>query len=255
MGEATSAVQVQDRKIIGVAAPLHARPRACRPRRGAADVDRGPPAGGVAGGRQGALADPARGPAARAETSAACSRCCRPWHTWYARDDFEAHVQEAVSRSRPGGPPRPSTDRSGHRARMECDRARRAPGVAGAALPRLPRGRSTCPRTRRASVVRIASATARARRPPARELIRSSTRVASNPAPDPFDDDPVREGHLVTESEQLVLKSCAWRVLGPFQGGRRERAGDLDRRGRRRHLRAPRLRAGAERVRLQVERR
>ncbi|MGE0871524.1 MAG: PPC domain-containing protein [Kofleriaceae bacterium] len=40
-----------------------------------------------------------------------------------------------------------------------------------------------------------------------------------DPAPDPFDDDPMREGLPVTNTEDLDLAGCEWKVLGPFQAG------------------------------------
>ena len=217
MGEATSAVQVQDRKIIGVAAPytpdlgLAARDEELRT--------------SIAARRQAAwqvvgkvLAPIPLGDPRLAPNFGGVQPELPAWHTWYARDDFERTFKKLY---RDLGP-------VGRRARAPIDPA---VGLAwnATALDELPEW----PEQRYLDYLatidmpELASGVGGAHRvgysPGAMEhLIASYQKQYAcrvDPAPDPFDDDPVREGHLVTESEQLVLKSCAWRVLGPFQAG------------------------------------
>ena len=216
LGEVTSEVQVQDRKIIGVAAPyvadlaLAARDEALRT--------------SIAARRQAAwqVVERVLTPVPLAEPQLAGSFGGQPtipaWHTWYGRDDFERVFKKLY---RDLGP-------TGRRARAPID-----PQVGLAwnvdaldEIPEWPEQRyldylAAIDTQEEANgvgnVSRVGYSPAATAHLLASYERQHACRLAA--APDPFDPSPVREGQQVTQRASLELAACAWRVLGPFQAG------------------------------------
>ena len=217
LGMAASNVAVQDRKVIGVAAPyaadlgLAAREEELRT--------------SIAARREVAwqvvervlhpvpLGDPRLAPnfgGVQPEIPA--------WHTWYGRDDFERTFKKLY---RDLGP-------TGRRARAPIDAAAGLAwnAVALDELPEWPEQRYLdylAAIDTSDEVDGVGNASRVGYSPGAvSHLIQSyakeyQCRLA--PAPDPFATDPMREGQMVTQTEQLALDGCGWQVLGPFQAG------------------------------------
>jgi hypothetical protein len=143
------------------------------------------------------------------------------WHTWFARDDFERVFKKLY---RDLGP-------MGRRARAPLD----APTIDAGfdwnthaldALPDWPEQRYLDYLAQIDTLDKaagIAGANRVGYSPGAmRQLIHSygkqyACRIA--PPPDPFDQDPMRVGVPVKQVEKLVLDGCAWQTLGPYIAG------------------------------------
>ncbi|MBA3456477.1 MAG: PPC domain-containing protein, partial [Deltaproteobacteria bacterium] len=217
MGEATSAVQIQDRKVIGVAAPY-------TPDLGLAPRDEELRTS-IAARRQAAwqvvgkvLRPIPLGDTRLAQSFGGVQPTVPAWHTWYARDDFERTFKKLY---RDLGP-------AGRQARAPIDANAGLAWNANALdeLPEWPEQRyldylATIDNPERAAGVGGAHRVGYSPGATAHLLESYPKQYACriDPAPDPFDDDPLREGQMVTQSEQLELKNCGWRVLGPFLAG------------------------------------
>ena len=143
------------------------------------------------------------------------------WHTWFARDDFERVFKKLY---RDLGP-------AGRHARADLDASTIDAGFAWNthALDELP----DWPEQRyldylaQIDTLDKASGIAGANRVgyspgSMRQLIHSyvkqdACRLA--PAPDPFETDPMRPGMFVTQVEKLALDGCQWHTLGPYIAG------------------------------------
>ncbi|MGE0395853.1 MAG: PPC domain-containing protein [Kofleriaceae bacterium] len=217
MGEVSSASLIQDRRVVGEAAPytpdlgLAARDEELRTsiasRRAAAwDVV------------QKVLAPVPLGDPRLASSFGGTQPTVPAWATWYARDDFERifkHLYEGL------GP-------AGRAARAAIDPASGFAwnAVALDDVPEWPEQRyldylATIDSPELAQG--LTNATRVGYSPGAlKHLLSSYERLHQcrlNPAPEPFDASEMREGQATTASEQLALDKCAWRVLGPFQAG------------------------------------
>jgi hypothetical protein len=215
MGAATSAVQIQDRKVIGVAAPY-------TPDLGLASRE-DELRYSIAARRQAAwqvvgkvLTPVPLGDSRLASNFGGSQPAVPTWHTWYARDDFERTFKKLY---RDLGP-------TGRRARAPID------PVAGLAwnataldeLPEWPEQRyldylATIDSAEKTNGVGGAHRVGYSPGATA-HLLKSyqkqhACRIAA--APDPFAGEAMREGQMITQSEQLALEKCQWRVLGPFQ--------------------------------------
>lgn len=217
LGTRTSAATVEDRKVIGLAAPyvpdlgLAARDgelaRSIAQRRAAAwqivervvrPVPLGEPAlAGSFGGDQPAL------PA---------------WHTWYARDDFERVFKRLFRDLGPEGraaraPIDPAAGLAWNATALDEDPAwpeqRYLDYLAAIDTPEEANG--------------VGGASRVGYSPGALgHLLRSYVDLdacRSAPEPAPFERDPVRVGQPVTQREALDVEGCGLRVLGPFQAG------------------------------------
>ncbi len=215
-GTRSSAVVVQDRKIVGPAAPytpdlgLAARDEELRT--------------SIKARREAAwkIVERVLTPVPLGEPRLADAFGSQPtipaWHTWYARDDFERIFKKLY---RDLGP-------TGRAARAPIDPAA---GFAwnATALDDL----SEWPEQRYLDYLdgidtpEEAAGAGNASRvtysPGAMAHLLSSYEkqhaCRTNPEPDAFDDDPVRAGQPVTHAEALALDACGWRVLGPFMAG------------------------------------
>lgn len=218
LGQTASAVQIQDRKVLGLAAPytpdlgLAARDEELRT--------------SIAARRQAAwqVVERALQPVPLGDPQLAANfggtqPTIPAWHTWYARDDFDRVFKKLY---RDLGP-------AARRARAAIDPAA---GLAWnpTALDELP---VEWPEQRyldylsmidtQEEAAGVGNASRVAYSPGALSHLLASYAqqyaCRTDPAPDPFDDDPVREGQPVTQREAMTLETCAWRVLGPFQAG------------------------------------
>ncbi|MDB4958401.1 MAG: hypothetical protein JWO36_5970 [Myxococcales bacterium] len=214
-----SAATVQDRKVIGPAAPYDA------------DFSLGPREDelrtSIAARRAAAWQVVARvlHPVPLGEPALAQTFGGQPtvpaWHTWYGRDDFERVFKKLY---RDLGP-------AGRRARARLDAQAIDAGFdwnthALDGLPDWPEQRyldylaqiDTLPKA-----AGIAGANRVGYSPSAmRQLIHSygkqyACRLA--PSPEPFDTDPMRAGTQQKQVEQLSIESCQWRTLGPYVAG------------------------------------
>jgi hypothetical protein len=216
-GSTTSAATVQDRRILGPAAPYAPDP-------GLAMRD-AELRGSIAARRQAAwevarrvlapvpLAEPRL-----AERFGGEQPLIPAWHTWYARDDFERVFKKLYR----------DLGVEGRRMRSPID-----PGAGLAwnatALDELP----SWPEERYLDYLAeidtleeahgVGNISRNGYSPGAMaHLLRSYVELHAcrlEPPPDPYDDDPVREGLPVTAREQLEVAECGWQVLGPFQAG------------------------------------
>ena len=140
------------------------------------------------------------------------------WHTWYARDDFERVFKKIY---RDLGP-------TGRRARAPVDAAA---GLAWNAIaldtdPAWPEQRylDYLAAIDTADEVDGVGGASRVGYSPGAlgHLLESYARLHRcrlEPAPDPYARQPMREGRLVTETRTADVGACEWRVLGPFQAG------------------------------------
>ncbi|MGE0547951.1 MAG: PPC domain-containing protein [Kofleriaceae bacterium] len=213
----SSAVQVQDRKIIGVAAPYTAD-------LGFATRDEEFRTS-IAARRQAAwqVVERVLQPIPLAEPELASHFGGQPeipaWHTWYGRDDFDRMFKKLY---RDLGP-------TGRAARSPID-AQAGFAWNANALDELD---AEWPEQRYLDYLAVIDSQIEANgvggisrvgySPGALgHLLESYQKQYScriDPAPDPFDDDPMREGLPVTNTESLELAGCEWKVLGPFQAG------------------------------------
>lgn len=216
LGEVTSAVTVQDRKAIGLAAPyaadlgLAAREDELRTsiaaRRAVAwqAVERAlTPV---------PLGDPGLAAAFGGQPSVPA------WHTWYGRDDFERVFKKLYR----------DLGTAGRQARAPIDaQAGLAWNVdALSELPEWPEQRyldylAAVDTQEEAGGLGGVSRVAYSPGALAHLLTsyRQQAACRTAPEPDPFDPSPARTGQLVTHAEHLALGACEWRALGPFQAG------------------------------------
>jgi hypothetical protein len=216
LGQVTSAVQIQDRKIIGAAAPyaadlgLAARDEELRT--------------SIAARRQAAwqVVERVLTPVPLAEPRLAQTFGGQPsipaWHTWYGRDDFERVFKQL------------------YRDLGSAGRAVRAPIDAQAGLawnvtaldgvPEWPEQRyldylAQLDTQEEAQGIGNASRVGYSPAATAHLLTSYAKQYACRLAatPDPFDPSAMRAGQPVTQREDLALASCEWRLLGPFQAG------------------------------------
>jgi len=216
-GEATSAATVQDRKIIGAAAPytpdlgLAARDAELR----ASIAARRQVAWEVV---QRVLRPVPLGEPRLAERFGGLQPTLPAWHTWYARDDFERVFKKLYRDLGPEG--------RRVRAPIDPDAGLAWNATALDDLPAWPEERyleylAAIDTAEEAHGVGSISRNGYSPGSMA-HLLRSYVKQHAcrlEPPPAPFDDDPVREGQPVTAREQLALAPCGWQVLGPFQAG------------------------------------
>lgn len=217
LAETQANVQVQDRKIIGLAAPydadlgLAARDEELRTsiaaRRAAAwqVVER-------------VLHPVPLGDPKLAQNFGGTQPVIPAWHTWYARDDFERTFKKLY---RDLGP-------AGRAVRAPIDAAAGFAWNANALdeLPEWPEQRYLdylAAIDTSEEVDGVGNASRVGYSPGAlTHLIQSyakeyACRLA--PAPDPFAPDAMRAGQMITQTEKLALDDCGWQVLGPFEAG------------------------------------
>ncbi|MDX2092044.1 MAG: PPC domain-containing protein [Kofleriaceae bacterium] len=216
VGMTTSAVQIQDRKAIGLAAPytpdlgLAARDEELRT--------------SIAKRREAAwgIVQKVLTPVPLGDPELATSFGSQPeipaWHTWYGKDDFERVFKHLY---RELGP-------EGRRARAPLDPAA---GLAWGVhaldeIPEWPEQRyldylATIDTQTKANGLggssRVGYSTGAIS-----HLIKSyeqqhACRLAAEP--DPFAPTEVREGQPVTQSDAMEVAKCGWQLLGPFQAG------------------------------------
>jgi hypothetical protein len=216
LGTANSAATIQDRKIIGAVAPY------------AADVSLATRdeelRNSIAARRQVAWDVVAKvlAPTPLAEPKLANNFGGQPsipaWHTWFARDDFDRVFKKLY---RDLGP-------TARRARATLDAATIDAGFtwntyALDEVPEWPEQRyldylAVIDTQEEAQgiggVNRVGYSTGAMR-----QLIHSYTQQYAcrvDTPPDPFAPQPVREGSMVREVEQVAIAECGWQVLGPF---------------------------------------
>jgi hypothetical protein len=140
------------------------------------------------------------------------------WHTWYARNDF-ARVFKKLYRDLPP---------AGRRARAPIEAAAGFAWNATAldADPAWPEQRylDYLAAIETADELGGIGGASRVGYSPGAmgHLVESYARLHRcrlQPAPDPYDQDPMRPGQLVVETEAVAVAACEWRVLGPFQAG------------------------------------
>jgi len=211
-----SAATVQDRKIVGAAAPYV-------PDLGLAARD-GELEGSIAARRAAAwqVVERVLAPVPLAEPALATTFGGQPtipaWHTWYARDDFERVFKKLY---RDLGP-------AGRAARLPIDAAAGFAWNATAldGMPEWPEQRyldylATIDTSEEAAGTGNA---ARVGYSPGAmgHLLESYVklhRCRLDAPPEPYADDPMREGQLVTQRETVAVTHCGWQLLGPFQAG------------------------------------
>lgn len=217
MGSSASASLIQDRRVVGPAAPytpdlgLPARDEELRTsiaaRRAVAwDVV------------QKVLAPVPIGDPRLANSFGGTQPTVPAWATWYARDDFERIFKFLYEGLGPAG----------RAARAAIDPAAGFAWNATAldGVPEWPEQRYLdylATIDSQEEVGGLTNATRVGYSPGALgHLLKSYEplhRCRLDPAPDPFDASETKEGHATTASETLALAKCAWRVLGPFQAG------------------------------------
>lgn len=217
MGSATSASLIQDRRVVGAAAPytpdlgLAARDEELR----TSIAARRAAAWQVV---QKVLAPVPVGDPRLATSFGGTQPTLPAWATWYARDDFERvfkHLYQGL------GP-------DGRRARAAIDPAAGLAWNATAldGVPEWPEQRyldylATIDSPELAQGLTNANRVGYS--PGALgHLLTSYAQLHAcrlNPAPDAFAESPVREGQAITATESVALDKCGWRVLGPFQAG------------------------------------
>lgn len=216
LGAARSASTIQDRKIIGVAAPYAADlGLAARDAELESSIARRRAAAWEIVQRVLApvpLAEPRLAPVFGGQPAIPA------WHTWYARADFERVFKKLY---RDLGP-------AGRRARAPLD------GAAGLAWNATALDSDPAwPEQRYLDYLEAidtpgelggVGGAARVGYSPGAltHLVRSYTRLHRcrlEPAPDPYADAPVREGQPVEVAEDIAVDACGWRVLGPYQAG------------------------------------
>jgi hypothetical protein len=219
MCQLQSAATVQDRKIIGAAAPyvadytLAARDEELRT--------------SIAARRAAAWQTVAKvlHPVPLAEPALATTFGGEPeipaWHTWYARDDFsrvlnKLYVDLGPANRRARAPLDDATIDAGFEWNtkaldgltdwpeqryldylVQVDTLEKAAGIAGANRV------SYSPGTMRHLIGSYAK--------------QYACKIA--PAPDPYDEDPMRIGQPVRQVEKLAVDDCGWHVLGPYIAG------------------------------------
>lgn len=216
-GSTQSAVKIEDRRVIGVAAPyaadlsLAARDEELRTsiaaRRAAAwqVVER-------------VLTPVPLGDIRLAPNFGGTQPTIPAWHTWYAHDDFERVFKKLYRDLTPAQ----------RRARAPIDPLAGFAwnAVALDSVPEWPEQRyldylATIDTVEEASGVGNASRVGYS--PGALgHLIKSYEKQHQcrlNPVPDPFDGDAMRPGQEVVQTDVMTLESCEWRELGPFQAG------------------------------------
>lgn len=217
LGTEASAATVQDRKIIGAVAPyqadynLAARDEELRT--------------SIATRRQVAWAAVAKvlAPVPLAEPQLASNFGGQPsipaWHTWFARDDFDRVFKKLY---RDLGP-------EGRGVRAPLDTATIDAGFEWntRALDELT---TEWPEQRYLDYLAAVDTQEEAQglggvnrvgysSGAMRHLIHSYAQQYAcriDPAPDPFAPEPVREGRMVTQVENVTVDECEWRVLGPY---------------------------------------
>ena len=216
-GKVESAVKIEDRRIIGQAAPypadtgLAARDEELRTsiaaRRAAAwkVVEK-------------VIAPVPLGDPRIASSFGGNQPSIPTWHTWYAHDDFERVFKKLYRDLTPAQ----------RRARAPIDPQAGFAwnAIALDSVPEWPEQRyldylATIDTPEESNGVGNASRVGYS--PGAMgHLVKSyekehQCRIA--PAPDPFDDDAMREGQEVTQSDAMDLAKCEWREIGPFVAG------------------------------------
>ncbi|CAN5909295.1 hypothetical protein BH11MYX3_BH11MYX3_14090 [soil metagenome] len=216
-GMTESEVKIEDRRVIGVGAPY-------APDLGLAGRD-DELRTSIAGRRAAAwqvvervLAPVALGDQRLAQNFGGTQPTIPAWHTWYAHDDFERVFKKLYRDLTPAQ----------RRARAPIDPQAGLLWNATAldSVPEWPEQRyldylATIDSPGKANGV--GNATRVGYSPGALgHLLKSyeqQHQCRISPAPDPFDDDAMRPGKEVTQSDAMALTKCAWRELGPFQAG------------------------------------
>ena len=219
LGARSSASTIQDRKIIGVAAPYAAdarrSPRATtssRPRSRA----RRAAAWQIVAAR--AAADPARRAGARAAASAASRRSRRGTRGTRATTS-SASSRSSTATSAPTGRRARAPIAAGPRPRVERDRARRDPEWPEQRYLDYLAAIDTARRSSRASAAPRASATARARSATCSRATRGCT-LPPRPGARSVRAGPRARGPARRRDRaRRRSTACEWRVLGPFQAG------------------------------------
>ena len=217
LGTATSAATIEDRRVIGLAAPYS-------PDLGLAARD-AELEGSIASRRQAAwqivlrtlrpvpLGDP------RLASSFGGTQPVIPaWHTWYARDDFERVFKKLYRDLGPDG--------RAMRAPLDADVGFQWNAIALDSDPAWPEQRyldylAAIDSPEKANGVGGASRVGYS--PGAMgHIIESYAKqyaCRTSTDPDPFVPDPMRTPRVVTQSEAVDVEPCDFRLLGPFQAG------------------------------------
>ncbi len=217
LGTASSAATVEDRKVIGLAAPY--TPDLALAARDA-ELE-----GSIAARRQAAWQIVGRvlqpvplGEPKLAPSFGGTQPVIPAWHTWYARDDFERVFKQLYRDLGPAG--------RAVRAPLDAQAGFAANAIALDQDPAWPEQRyldylAAIDSQDKADGV---GGIARVGYSPGAmgHLVESyakqyACRLAADP--DPFAPDPMREPRAVTETEALEVAQCSFRVLGPFQAG------------------------------------
>ena len=217
LATATSAATIEDRRVIGLAAPY-------APDLGLAARD-SELAGSIAARRAAAwqivervvqpvpLGDPSL-----ASQFGGTQPTIPAWHTWYARDDFERVFKTLYRDLGPDG--------RAARAAIDGDAGLQANAIALDQDPAWPEQRyldylAAIATSEQANGVGGASRVGYS--PGAmRHLIESyAKQYACRTSPDPirFEAEPVRPPRTVTQTDRADVDGCEFRVLGPFQAG------------------------------------
>ena len=217
LATATSAATIEDRKVIGLAAPYVPDPGLA-----ARDSEL---AGSIASRRAAAwqivervvkpvpLGDPSL-----ANQFGGTQPTVPAWHTWYARDDFERVFKTLYRDLGPVG--------RAARAPIDAAAGLQANAIALDQDPAWTEQRyldylAAIATTEAANGVGGASRVGYS--PGAmRHLIESYAKqytCRTSPDPQPFNADPERAPHAVTQTERADVEGCEFRVLGPFQAG------------------------------------
>ena len=215
MGSAQSAVTIEDRKVIGVAAPyqadlgMEARDEELR----TSIAARRATAWQVV---QKVLAPVPLGDPMLAANFGGTQPTIPTWHTWYTHDDFERMFKKLYRDLTPAQ----------RRARMAIDpQAGFAyDAIALDSVPEWPEQRyldylATITTQELADGLGNASRVGYSPGAMA-HLLKSYEKEHQcrlQPAPDPFAADPMRMGQQVTTTDAMALATCEWRELGPFQ--------------------------------------
>jgi hypothetical protein len=217
LGMTESAVKIEDRRIIGVAAPyaadlsLSTRDEQLRTsiaaRRAAAwDV-----VGKV-------LAPVPFGDPRLAQSFGGNQPTIPSWHTWYAHDDFERVFKKLYRDLTPA--------QRRARAAIDPQAGFAWNAIALDSVPEWPEQRyldylATIDTPEESNGVGNASRVGYSPGAMA-HLLKSyeqQHQCRLQAAPDPFDDDPMRAGQPVAQSDSMALPECAWKEIGPFIAG------------------------------------
>ncbi len=217
MGSSASASLIQDRRVVGVAAPyvpdlgLAARDEELR----TSIAARRAVAWGIV---EKVLAPVPLGDPRLAASFGGTQPTVPTWATWYARDDFDRVFKHLYQGLGPAG--------RAARAPIDPDAGFTWNAVALDDVPEWPEQRYL-DYLAEIDTPELAQGLTNATRvgysPGALgHLLKSYEpmhRCRLNPAPDAFDESEVREGQLATAREVVALDKCGWRVLGPFVAG------------------------------------